>query len=219
VNLISSTDTTAVGSVKRRVQNKKVDIQAPEVVINYNKYMGGVDKHDKLQSTFALGKQHKFKKYYIKLLPFLMDIALTNSWIYFKMANSEEAKGNESCADFFVQIATEMVRQDVDGAAKYKIRRNVNVRRSSRRTCVTDNNSESGILPCGRVAGADVNAFVNLLDSNVCTPISFKTFPFPVARKSRRCKLCNYEMCHDKWKGVVLCSQHGVRLCTESHPP
>jgi len=26
------------------------------VVINYNKYIGGVDNHDKLQNTFALGK-------------------------------------------------------------------------------------------------------------------------------------------------------------------
>jgi hypothetical protein len=83
----------------------------------------------------------------MKLLLFLMDIALTNSWIYFKMANSEEAKGNEPRADFCVQIATEMVRQDVDWAGKYKIRRNVNIRRSARQTCVTDNDSKTGILP------------------------------------------------------------------------
>jgi hypothetical protein len=41
--------------VKRRVHNKKVEIPAPELVFNYNKFMGGVDKHDKLRSTFALG--------------------------------------------------------------------------------------------------------------------------------------------------------------------
>jgi len=34
-----------------------------------------------------------------------MDFAMINTWIYFKMANSEEAKSNESHADFFVQIA------------------------------------------------------------------------------------------------------------------
>jgi hypothetical protein len=56
VNLISTADTTAMGSVKRRVQNKTSDVPAPEVVINYNKYIGGVDNHDKLQNTFALGK-------------------------------------------------------------------------------------------------------------------------------------------------------------------
>jgi hypothetical protein len=34
--------------------------------------MGGVDKHDKLWTTFALGKSHKFKKFYVKLLLFFM---------------------------------------------------------------------------------------------------------------------------------------------------
>lgn len=47
--------------------NKKVQVPAPEVVGNCTKFMGGVDNHEKLQSTFALGKQHKFKKYYVKL--------------------------------------------------------------------------------------------------------------------------------------------------------
>jgi hypothetical protein len=36
VNQISSADITAIGLVRRRVQNKKVDVTAPEVVVNYN---------------------------------------------------------------------------------------------------------------------------------------------------------------------------------------
>jgi hypothetical protein len=79
VDFISTADTTSSRVVKRRVPNKKVEIPAPEVVCKYNKYMGGVDKHDKLRSTFSLCKQHKFKKYYVKLLLFLLDVALTNS--------------------------------------------------------------------------------------------------------------------------------------------
>jgi hypothetical protein len=38
-------------------------------------------------------------------------------------------------------------------------------------------------------------------------------------QKRKKCQLCNYKMHQDKWKGVVLCSHHGVRLCTESHQP
>ncbi len=63
--------------------------------------MGGVDKHDKLRSTFALGKHHKFKKYYVKLMLFLVDIALTNSWMYYKMVNLDSTSGSELRADFF----------------------------------------------------------------------------------------------------------------------
>jgi hypothetical protein len=79
VNFVSTADTTDMVFVERRVKNEKIKVPAPEVVKNYNLYMGGVDKHDKLRSTFALGKHHKFKKYYIKLMLFLMDIAMTNS--------------------------------------------------------------------------------------------------------------------------------------------
>ena len=69
-----------------------MSLNAPEVVCNYNKFMGGVDKHDKLRSTFALGKHHKWKKYYVKLMLFLIDIALTNSWIYYKLVNKDCTK-------------------------------------------------------------------------------------------------------------------------------
>lgn len=114
-----------------------------------------------------------------------------------------------------------MVQQDVEWAAKYKIRGNAFVQRSTRGTIATDNDSDAGILPCGwpiRDNATSINAFVDMLQCNVCTPISFKSFPFLVPQKSCKCQLWHCEMCHDKWKGVVLCSHHGVRLCSESHP-
>jgi len=42
-----------------------------------------------------------------------------------------------------------MVQQDVEWAAKYKIRGNAFVQRSTRGTIATDNDSDAGILPCG----------------------------------------------------------------------
>jgi hypothetical protein len=109
VNVISTADTMEMGFVRRRIGNTKVDVEAPEAIVNYNKYMSGVDKHDRLRNSFALGKRHKYKKYYVKLMLFLIDIALTNAWIYYKMANTEEADMDESRADFFMKIASEMV--------------------------------------------------------------------------------------------------------------
>jgi hypothetical protein len=41
VNFISTADTTAVKTVKQRVTDSKVEVAAPEIVANYNKYMGG----------------------------------------------------------------------------------------------------------------------------------------------------------------------------------
>jgi hypothetical protein len=58
---------------------------------NYN-IMGGVDRHDRLRSSFSLCKTHKFHKYYVKLFLFLLDVGLTNAWIYYKIANPESTK-------------------------------------------------------------------------------------------------------------------------------
>ncbi len=80
--------------------------------------MGSVDKNDKLRSTFALGKHHKFKKYSVKLMLFLMDIALTNSWIYYKLVNPDKCKKNEARADFFLSIAQHMVQPGYDWVSK-----------------------------------------------------------------------------------------------------
>ena len=62
VNFISTSDATEVVNVMRRIRNLNVLTPAPLTVARYNRIMGGVDKHDKLRSTFSLGKRHKLKK-------------------------------------------------------------------------------------------------------------------------------------------------------------
>jgi hypothetical protein len=41
VHFISTADTTAAVMVGQRARDKKVDINAPMAITNYNKYMGG----------------------------------------------------------------------------------------------------------------------------------------------------------------------------------
>ncbi len=54
VNFISTADSTKVKSIQQLIQNDKLQIPAPEVVCQYNKFRGGVDKNDRLRSTFVL---------------------------------------------------------------------------------------------------------------------------------------------------------------------
>jgi hypothetical protein len=89
VYFVSTADTTDIVTVNRKIGSSKVDVRAPLAVAKYNKFMGGVDRHDRLRSKFSLCKKYHFKKYYVKLLLFLMDIGLTNAWIYYKKCNEE----------------------------------------------------------------------------------------------------------------------------------
>jgi hypothetical protein len=188
--------------------------------------MGGVDKHDKLRSTFALGKHHKFKKYYVKLMLLLVDIALTNSWIYYKMVNPDSTNGSESRADFFLTLAKEMVRTDVDWVSKYK------VNQSPEKQDGTDDDEElssedgyshdSLFLPQRQrqlnytTEGVDVVLRAVMTDQ--CNPCSFDRLPIVINKRSHACQICNYELRKPKWKGVVMCTNHGVRLCTAIIP-
>jgi len=95
--------------VKRRSGRESLHVSAPVVVDNYNKYMGGVDCHDRLRSTFSLCKRHGFKKYYVKLLLFLVDIGLTNAWVYYQLCNEGLCKKDGARAEFFEQLAESMV--------------------------------------------------------------------------------------------------------------
>jgi len=54
VHFISTSDTSEIVEVKRRSGRESLHVSAPVVVHNYNKYMGGVDCHDRLRSTFSL---------------------------------------------------------------------------------------------------------------------------------------------------------------------
>jgi len=48
INFVSTADTTSMKSVLQRVGSEQIEVPAPEVVCNYNKYMGRVDRHDSL---------------------------------------------------------------------------------------------------------------------------------------------------------------------------
>jgi hypothetical protein len=88
-HFISMADSTKVVSVQWHIGRNTMKVSAPIAVKKYNKFMSGIDQHDRLQSTFSICKKHKFKKYYVKLFLFLLDVAITNAWIYYKLTNKE----------------------------------------------------------------------------------------------------------------------------------
>jgi len=48
VYFVSTADTTEITTVQRRIGRNNVEVKAPMAIANYNKWMGGVDHHDRL---------------------------------------------------------------------------------------------------------------------------------------------------------------------------
>ncbi|KAG3112963.1 hypothetical protein PI125_g7749 [Phytophthora idaei] len=60
-------------------------LQAPELVRDYHRYMGGVDVHDQLRmQRYSVQLSYKTRKYYETLFLCLVDMALVNAFIVFR---------------------------------------------------------------------------------------------------------------------------------------
>jgi hypothetical protein len=121
-------------------------------------------------------------------------------------------QNKEARADFFLSVAQAMVCQNTDWELKYYQRHE---RTSRTRRNFDDSDSVDAYLP-GRNVHHDttINATIN---TDVCQPCAFNVVPYH--KKSKNCQIFHYEMRREKWKGVVLCTKHGVHLCTQIHGP
>jgi hypothetical protein len=191
VHFVSTVDTSEIVHVQRKCGSEKLDVSAPMAVTNYNKYMGGINHHDRLCSTCFLCKRHKFKKYYVKLLLFLVDIRSTNAWVYYKLCNEDTCKKEGARADFFQVIAECMVNlhtnwQEYDGTLEL---------------------SNTGL----QSEPQDDNE----RQIDTCLPQYLNNLPVQLSLKIKICQVCKYEVRKLKWKSVMLCPKHGVHLCLE----
>lgn len=88
VHLISNYHGTSMDSVQRKQKDgTKVTVTCPNVVSDYNKHMGGVDKHDMLRQLY--GADRKSKKWWHRLFFGLLDMAMINSYILHSECNEE----------------------------------------------------------------------------------------------------------------------------------
>ncbi|GFO17391.1 PiggyBac transposable element-derived protein 4-like [Plakobranchus ocellatus] len=74
-----------------------------EGIVAYNKYMGGVDRHDHLRANYTIQRPgHRWWRYFVW---FLIDVSLVNSYILFKMCR----KSAISHKQFRLTVAKQLV--------------------------------------------------------------------------------------------------------------
>jgi hypothetical protein len=82
--------------------------------------MQAVDRHDQLRAKYSLADRHGFKKYYMKMALGIIDMAIVNAWIHFKLVNEEICNNNNNDArsDFIDKLADQLINtrwQENDG--------------------------------------------------------------------------------------------------------
>ena len=73
-----------VVKVKRfcKEQKKRVEVDCPLVVAEYNAHMGGIDKSDMLVHFHRTPM--KSKRWYLRLFGYIIDLCVVNAWLLYK---------------------------------------------------------------------------------------------------------------------------------------
>jgi hypothetical protein len=100
VHFITTADGNAATTVNRRIGREQKAIEAPVGIRNYNAGMQAVDRHDQLRERFPLCSRHGFKKYYQKIALGLIDMAVVNAWIHYKLVNPEKCSNELARYEF-----------------------------------------------------------------------------------------------------------------------
>lgn len=111
VHLISSyVGVEPMDMVKRwSVKDKKhIQVDRPAIVKEYNEHMGGVDLMDMLVELYRI--DIKAKRYYLRIIFHLIDIAVVNSWLLYRRHCSIKKTKYIPLLDFRSQIALALIQ-------------------------------------------------------------------------------------------------------------
>ena len=119
-----------VGTVQRwdRTKNQKGEIDYPFIVQKCNTFMGGVDTLDAYLAYYRI--QIRSKKYYLRLVFHLLDLAVVNSWLLYRcdcdsLANTRQKQKDQLA--FKLALANHIRKQGKRIAGEKKGRPSFNV--------------------------------------------------------------------------------------------
>ena len=89
--LSTNTQPTDNGAVLRKQQDgTRISVPCPQAIINYNEFMGGVDRGDQLRGYY--GCRMKSRKFYKYIFYFLLDVTITNAFILYNYTTRPKYK-------------------------------------------------------------------------------------------------------------------------------
>jgi len=217
VHFLTSADGTVTNEVSRRIGRCDKKVKAPICIKRYNHGMQAVDRHDQLRQTFSLASRHGFKKYYVKIILGLIDMALVNAWIHYELVNPEDCKKDTARYDFMDSLAEALLMTDwcnfansESGISNDSIFEAILQQDQPSRK----GNSTRTKQPKGQAVAQDFETH-NL----GCIPIAITEFMTTRnQKKGFACQVCKFEERGTRLMNVAVCTAHALRLCTGSHP-
>lgn len=98
-------DPKKIVSVKRKTKKgTTIEVPCPEVVQCYNSFMGGVDRFDQLRERYEIGRRSI--KWWHRLFYFLVDLAIVNSFILWKLSKPNTTQDQLS---FRINLAKQLI--------------------------------------------------------------------------------------------------------------
>nr|CAI5863507.1 unnamed protein product [Callosobruchus analis] len=93
-------------------QNKRIEIECPKIVKEYNKHMGGVDLMDSLIGRYRI--KLKSRKRYIRLFYHLLDMTIVNAWLLYRRVNALQGNAKTlNLANFRIELAETLCKMGV----------------------------------------------------------------------------------------------------------
>jgi hypothetical protein len=224
VHFLTTADGSEVVTVQRRVNSERRQVTAPIGIKRYNNGMQAVDRHDQLRKLFSIADRHGFKKYYMKIFLGLLDMALVNAWLHFKMVNPLVAKKRHARRDFMEELANALLKEDweyyqgVEVQDEHRLLTGLVKNGNNKHFNIDSNHDDENEKASGAVCDADDE--VQIVAKKKCSPIAVHHL---MEKRSQRmgfgCQVCTFEgRGRGNTRNVVVCPTHRLRLCTVSHP-
>lgn len=109
VNVVSNMHNPTKFNIVKRTNKtgERQEVQCPESIAAYNKYMGGVDKFDQAMAAYSIS--WKSRRWWVKLLYYFVDSAIVNSYILHKC--SAQTRKEKPCSQlkFRSVLADELI--------------------------------------------------------------------------------------------------------------
>ena len=105
----NTTSTEGVGECKRRSANGIITIKRPNIIGEYNKYMGGVDLADMRRlhcNSTIMGSN----RWWLKLFFYLLDVGTANALVLYRLTQTDKGS-NMSIVDFKKEIVQELCKK------------------------------------------------------------------------------------------------------------